>query len=99
MRESQALGHNHIGTEHVLLGLARENSGVGARILLDLGVDDDAIRKRTIQMLGGRVTSEMTAIVRPAAGRAGNWLPVITAGLFLAVGLAIGLLLGWAIWG
>jgi len=99
LRESQALGHNHIGTEHVLLGLARENSGVGARILLDLGVDDDAIRKRTIQMLGGRVTSEMTAIVRPAAGRAGNWLPVITAGLFLAVGLAIGLLLGWAIWG
>jgi ATP-dependent Clp protease ATP-binding subunit ClpC len=100
LTEAQALGHNYIGTEHILLGLARENSGVAARILLDLGLDDNVIRSRTIQLLGGSVTTDvMSKTVRRAPGLSGNWLPVITAGLFLAVGLAIGLLLGWAIWG
>jgi hypothetical protein len=44
LREALSLGHNHIGTEHVLLGLAREPEGVGARVLLTFGADPDKIR-------------------------------------------------------
>jgi len=53
MREALHLGHEYIGTEHVLLGLVRENEGVGARILLDFGVDAEALRHEIIDMLSG----------------------------------------------
>jgi hypothetical protein len=53
MREAVSLGHQYIGTEHILLGLARENEGVGARILLDFGVDAETLRNEIIQMLSG----------------------------------------------
>jgi ATP-dependent Clp protease ATP-binding subunit ClpA len=55
LREALMLGHNFIGTEHVLLGLARENEGVAARILLDLGADSEKIRNEVIRMLGDPV--------------------------------------------
>src|SRR6187397_2092223 len=45
VREALSLGHNYIGTEHILLGLVRENEGVAARILLDFDADSDKIRK------------------------------------------------------
>src|SRR6476620_3623782 len=48
-----ALGHNDIGTEHILLGLVRENEGVAARILLDFDADSDKIRNEVIRMLSG----------------------------------------------
>ena len=53
LREGLALGHNYIGTEHILLGLARENDGVAARILLDLDADAEKIRNEIIRMLSG----------------------------------------------
>jgi ATP-dependent Clp protease ATP-binding subunit ClpC len=53
LKESLALGHNYIGTEHVLLGLARENEGVAARILLDFDVDAELIRHEIMLMLFG----------------------------------------------
>jgi len=53
LREGLALGHNHIGTEHLLLGLAREGDGVAMRLLVDLGVDAEKIREAVIQALGG----------------------------------------------
>src|SRR6184192_2801600 len=53
LREALTLGHNYIGTEHLLLGLVRENEGVGARILLDFGADADKIRDQVIRMLSG----------------------------------------------
>src|SRR5215208_7332246 len=53
LREALSLGHNYIGTEHLLLGLARENEGVAARILLDFGVDAEAVRNEVISMLPG----------------------------------------------
>jgi ATP-dependent Clp protease ATP-binding subunit ClpC len=52
MREALSLGHNHIGTEHVLLGLARENDGVAARILLEFGADAEKIRNAVSEALG-----------------------------------------------
>jgi hypothetical protein len=53
LREALSLGHNYIGTEHVLLGLVRENEGVGARILLDFDADAEKIRNAIIGMLSG----------------------------------------------
>src|SRR5262249_40500497 len=47
------LGHNYIGTEHILLGLVRENEGVAARILLDFDADAEKIRNEIIRMLSG----------------------------------------------
>jgi ATP-dependent Clp protease ATP-binding subunit ClpC len=53
LREALSLGHNYIGTEHILLGLVRENEGVAARILLDFDADSDKIRNEVIRMLSG----------------------------------------------
>ena len=49
LREALSLGHNYIGTEHVLLGLMRENEGVAARILLDFDADAEKIRNEIIR--------------------------------------------------
>ncbi len=53
LRESLSLRHNYIGTEHILLGLVRENEGIAARILLDFDVDSEKIRNKVISMLSG----------------------------------------------
>ena len=53
LREALSLGHNYIGTEHILLGLVRENEGVAARILLDFDADPEKIRNAVIRMLPG----------------------------------------------
>jgi ATP-dependent Clp protease ATP-binding subunit ClpA len=51
--EARALRHNYIGTEHILLGLVRENEGVAARVLLDFNANAEKIRNEVIRMLGG----------------------------------------------
>src|ERR671923_45287 len=51
--EARTLKHNYIGTEHILLGLVRENEGVAARILLDFDADSEKIRNEVIRMLSG----------------------------------------------
>src|SRR5437762_6202364 len=53
LREALSLGHNYIGTEHILLGLVRENEGVAARILLGFDADSEKIRNEVIRMLSG----------------------------------------------
>jgi ATP-dependent Clp protease ATP-binding subunit ClpC len=53
LREALRLGHNYIGTEHILLGLARENEGVAARVLLDFNVGAERIQSAVIGMLSG----------------------------------------------
>src|SRR6478735_7329344 len=67
--EARTLKHNYIGTEHILLGLVRENEGVAARILLDFDADSEKIRNEVIRMLsgpGGR---------RPSGGGQGQAAP------------------------
>jgi ATP-dependent Clp protease ATP-binding subunit ClpC len=56
LREALELGHNYIGTEHVLLGLVRENGGVGARILQDFE-NPEAVRKEVVRTLSGGARS------------------------------------------
>jgi ATP-dependent Clp protease ATP-binding subunit ClpC len=54
-REAMQLGHNYIGTEHILLGLIREGEGVGAEVLQRLGADLNRVRQTVIQILSGYV--------------------------------------------
>jgi ATP-dependent Clp protease ATP-binding subunit ClpC len=53
LREALQLGHNYIGTEHILLGLVRESEGVAARVLSNLDIDPDKVRREVVRMLGG----------------------------------------------
>ncbi len=53
LREALSLGHNYIGTEHILLGLVREDEGVAARILLDLDAEPEKIRGEVMRVLSG----------------------------------------------
>jgi ATP-dependent Clp protease ATP-binding subunit ClpA len=53
LRESRQLGHNYIGTEHILLGLIREGDGVAAQVLVQLGADLNRVRQQVIQLLHG----------------------------------------------
>jgi ATP-dependent Clp protease ATP-binding subunit ClpA len=53
LRESQQLGHNYIGTEHILLGLIREGEGVAAQVLVKLGAHQARVRQQVIELLSG----------------------------------------------
>jgi ATP-dependent Clp protease ATP-binding subunit ClpA len=65
LRESQQLGHNYIGTEHILLGLIREGQGVAAQVLVKLGADFSRVRQQVIQLLSGSAGgSEVAAETR-----------------------------------
>jgi ATP-dependent Clp protease ATP-binding subunit ClpC len=51
LQEARVLGHSYIGTEHILLGLISEGDGVAARVLTELGADQDAARAQVIRIL------------------------------------------------
>lgn len=71
LREALQLGHNYIGTEHILLALIREGQGVGAQVLGKLGVELNQARKRVLDILGGEAAAkqrEQTA-ARPVNAR------------------------------
>ena len=51
--EAKILGHNYVGTEHLLLGLIREGDGIAARVLLEFGADKKKVRDETLRLLGG----------------------------------------------
>jgi len=51
--EARQMGHNYVGTEHLLLGLIREGEGVAAKVLMDMGVDRKKVREETLKLLGG----------------------------------------------
>jgi len=57
LREALQLGHNYIGTEHILLGLIREGEGVAAQVLVKLGADLSRVRQQVIQLLSGYSSS------------------------------------------
>jgi ATP-dependent Clp protease ATP-binding subunit ClpC len=72
LREAQGLGHNYIGTEHILLGLLREGEGVAAQVLVKLGADLSRVREQVIQLLAGyQAEAGVESAARPL-GRAGR---------------------------
>ena len=66
LREALQLGHNYIGTEHILLGLIREGEGVAAQVLVKLGADLNRVRQQVLQLLSGYQGKE------PAEGSSGG---------------------------
>jgi ATP-dependent Clp protease ATP-binding subunit ClpC len=70
LREALQLGHNYIGTEHMLLGLVREGEGVAAQVLISLGADLAKVRQQVIQLLSGFQGRETAA-----AGATGQSAP------------------------
>src|ERR687884_408423 len=91
LREALSLGHNYIGTEHILLGLVRENEGVAARILLDFDADAEKIRNEIIRILSRRTKNNPVLIGEPGVGKtavveglaariAGNQVPELLKG-------------------
>jgi ATP-dependent Clp protease ATP-binding subunit ClpA len=68
LREALSLGHNYIGTEHILLGLAREGDSAGAKVLRDRGVDYERVYNEVIRLLSGPRTgqrAEAEPVARP----------------------------------
>ena len=68
LREALQLGHNYIGTEHILLGLIREGEGVAAQVLVKLGADLNRVRQQVIQLLSGYQGKEPASAGGPAEG-------------------------------
>jgi ATP-dependent Clp protease ATP-binding subunit ClpA len=85
LREAHLLGHNYIGTEHILLGLIREGEGVAAQVLVRLGADLNRVRQQVIQLLAGRDPEGTGRIV--VASEAGEDVPLpraVTGGPWVA---------------
>jgi ATP-dependent Clp protease ATP-binding subunit ClpA len=146
LRDALSLGHDYIGTEHVLLGLVRVNEGVAARILLGFDADAEKVRAEVLRSLGAspkpvdpelraeieRVRAEKEAAIArgddkqaaalgarerrlrrvadepvpPPSGWATSGfrardaaIPFALGWLLFGVALAVGILVGWAIWG
>ena len=68
LREALQLGHNYIGTEHILLGLIREGEGVAAQVLVKLGADLHRVRQQVIQLLSGYQGKEPATSGGPTEG-------------------------------
>src|SRR5476651_779215 len=68
LREALQLGHNYIGTEHILLGLIREGEGVAAQVLVKLGADLNRVRQQVIQLLSGYQGKQEATAGGPAEG-------------------------------
>jgi hypothetical protein len=78
LREALQLGHNYIGTEHLLLGLIREGDGVAAQVLVQLGADLNSVRQQVIELLHAHQAEEPVSS-RPAAARELRLLPAVQA--------------------
>ena len=110
LREALSIGHNYIGTEHILLGLAREGEGVAMQILAGRDVDAEKIRNEVVKALGGPAVVSWEAERRPrrlprpgphrrGPGRAGATLPFLAGAATFGVALGLGILFGRLIWG
>jgi ATP-dependent Clp protease ATP-binding subunit ClpC len=79
LRESTQLGHEYIGTEHILLGLLREGEGVAAQVLVKMGTDLNRVRQQVIEVLHGRSGERPPSGRRARARSAGDLLERLDA--------------------
>ncbi len=77
LREALQLGHNYIGTEHMLLGLVREGEGVAAQVLQSLGADLPRVRQQVIQLLSGYQGHEAAGVGSGSSEQAPTGSPVL----------------------
>jgi ATP-dependent Clp protease ATP-binding subunit ClpC len=71
MEEARNLGHNYVGTEHILLGLLREQEGVAAQVLMNLGLKLEEVREEVLNLLGHGIEGSEGGERNPAGGAAG----------------------------
>ena len=90
LREALQLGHNYIGTEHILLGLIREGEGVAAQVLVKLGADLNRVRSQVIQLLSGYQGKEAVSQSGPAEGTPSTSLVLDQFGRNLTVAARVG---------
>ncbi|HEY7939213.1 MAG TPA: ATP-dependent Clp protease ATP-binding subunit [Acidimicrobiales bacterium] len=83
LREALQLGHNYIGTEHILLGLIREGEGVAAQVLVKLGADLSRVRQQVIQLLSGSLGPGGAAGDKAGATAGGSGEPTPSGSLVL----------------
>jgi hypothetical protein len=100
LHECLALGHKHIGAEHLLLALVRAGDGFASEMLRTSGLELDDVRAAVLPKLGGIPATYEKRMRRAGRRTRRRRMPdmVVTAGL-VVVPLAIGILVGWAIWG
>jgi ATP-dependent Clp protease ATP-binding subunit ClpC len=72
MEEARALGHNYVGTEHILLGLLREQEGVAAQVLMNLGLKLEDVREEVLNLLGHGIEGPEGSERNPAGGGGGG---------------------------
>jgi hypothetical protein len=99
MSEARELNHSYVGTEHLLLGLIREEKGIAAQVLADSGISLDAARTETLRLLGTELTPKRpigdaspgaaSAAANPDAARARAQFDAVRAERFRQLGLAI----------
>src|SRR5712691_4969110 len=82
--EARKLGHSHVGTEHLLLGLVREGQSVGAGVIESLGVSLEQIRHRVIEVLGKQGT-DMTIAAAGAGHTTGAGVTIASSHMITAV--------------
>ena len=114
LKEALSLGHRYIGTEHILLGIARVNDGIAVQILDAFDADGETIREEVIRVLGGRAVhprplpeppGAAPARIRPPSQRRvldfGSSFVTLPEALAIGgvIGAGVGILVGWAIWG
>ena len=102
LREALALGHNYIGTEHVLIAIARANEGVAMDVLVGFGVEAETLRDAVVRGLGGPAAVGGPPLPFPRRRRRRRMLPVaalMLGWILFGVAAGLGLLLGWLIWG
>jgi ATP-dependent Clp protease ATP-binding subunit ClpC len=114
LKEALSLGHDYIGTEHILLGIAREREGVAAQVLLEFDADAEKVRDEVLRMLGGRAAGVATRRRDPYLPRVvhkrrsrppeqtDRRLPLEALALgwaLFGIALGLGVLIGWLIWG
>ncbi|MEW6523307.1 MAG: ATP-dependent Clp protease ATP-binding subunit [Bacillota bacterium] len=83
--ESERLGHNYVGTEHILLGVLREGEGVAAQVLTRMGVDLQKAREQVIERVGGNIQTENAGSQARPAGRGRQTSTLDTYGRDLTV--------------
>ena len=79
MDEAVSLGHNYIGTEHLLLGLLREGEGIASQVLINLGLDLNKVRSEVMRLLGFSTPGFGVTSNKPMSARAGKRTPALEA--------------------
>jgi ATP-dependent Clp protease ATP-binding subunit ClpC len=114
LREAQVLGHDWIGTEHILLGLLREPDGLAVRMIAELGAPPGAVAEDVLRVLGGGArASELAETFAGSVSPPGLWrapppghIPgrqrvfgvLVVGWVLFGVAFGLGLLAGWLIW-